>query len=1160
MATEFNIYDQISGVIVPANGWSEYSIDALTTAQTLVSEVRAGDVSTENSSIVGSPQLNSIIKLDATGAITTPAQLATVRGGSASLGEDAMRIVWKDPTGTWRGHHDHNVISDIDTDNKIFYGPVPGVASNREYSVRNTSMISDGANGAIILVGLQDQVTMQHYLPETGDLSAIRIISERGNANSERGTEDRSGVGSTLPVTGYVDASGTLTCFHFVLNQASTDTGIRNDTYSIWVTRCDGSYRSQRYPASGFRTVGNWAIPFDIGLVANSVITSMVCSADESGNVLLFVNIVPNRLATFPINTLYQLASNNGGLTFSLVDNSTTATGGGGVPVISTAYTNAIDTIYYKGSFLVLKARYNFTSSRTEISTFKLASPYLSIYDLTETIIDDDLLGKVDNIAAYKHSDGRAFCLISVSNITGYSSGETYLLKTDDAGATWGEFRTGFGRDFRSFQMSACEIAGRAVILTGALNNIPGYTTDEEYMLIVKSGGWENITHPRILGTYPYEVRGYGTDRTSPTPINLTSALYLPNTLPTNYVWTWTSTKTGTFSETITAGQAWLNLIKGASSSELTYLTTLIDCSWNTGILVAATMEHTSGGYLYVDAQVRNGIIMYSAQIRLTSTALQLVDGNTGIVKGSYSVASGTVVKAKLAFRRATAQLFVQTSDGIWQSVVTSSVFSGSSGPTGDGQIRFGLPSSYSGAAIGRIYFIGAINTCGGGDQTFVPSGGGTAPAYNDDLSVWSTATHVPFGLHGAPIPQTGSGKVVFPSGLRLSSSSGYSQRGEVHNVDVYSRYSLDKTLSPSPSIKAKVQVSSSASTDIIYSLRGSSADRRALGDAFAISIVDTDLSTVQVASSADGITWSTLGDISALQESGLSFTRTGATSGSLLTTLSSAGTHYYEWDELIGCKILFTDGTVARCIGNSAGRFNNAGKGMQIHIEWRAATPPQSGTFSIFRREMSSVFTNIEDLQQYAKYIRVRVEAQRTINWTGSGQDFAHIGSILFGTFIPFSNKYSSTRQISSTPAITESKSRSGISRISKIGRSRREVAVQWAEGFDTTEGSSASPGAFISLPRGYNVPVGHRGAGTILEGIQRAVVDGELPLVYIPRIDVGESLNDYGDVFQWVMVGPRAGIFGQILDSVARDVVLGEEERSEVVRLSGLIIKELI
>jgi hypothetical protein len=1159
MATEFNIYDQLSGVIVPANGWSDVTVHDTSTAQTLASEVRAGDVTTENSSILGSPQLNSNLKLDATGRITIPQQLATVRGGSASLDQDAMRIVWKDPSGTWRGHHDHNVISDIDIDNKIYYGPVPGISSGREYNVRNTCMLSDGDDGCIILVGLLDQVNMQHYIPETSDLSTIRIIAEKGNAASERGTEDRSGIGSTLPVTGYVDANGTLTVFHFVVNQASTDTGIRNDTYSLWVTRCDGSYRSQRYPASGFRTVGNWAIPFDIGLVANSVITSLTCSADESGNVLLFINIVPNKTATFPINTLYQLASNNGGLTFSLIDNATTATGGGGVPVISTAYTNAIDTIYYKGSFLVLKARYNYGTSRTEISTFKLASPYLSIFDLSETIIDDDLGGRIDNIAAYNHTDGRAFCLVSVSNISGVSSGETYLLKTDDAGATWGEFRTGFGRDFRSFQMSACEIGGRAVILTGALNNSPGLTTDEENMLIIKAGGWESITHPRILLTHPYEVRSYGTDRTSSTPINLTSALYLPNTLPTSYVWTWTRTATATFSETITAGQPWLNLIKG-TSSELTYLTTLIDCSWNTGILVAGTMEHTSGGYLYVDAQVKNGTIMYSAQIRLTSTALQLVDGNTGIVKGSFAVTSGTTVKWKLAFRRATAQLFVQIADGIWQSVVTSSVFVGSAGPTGDGQVRFGLPSTYSGAAVGRVYFIGAINTCGGGDQTYVPSGGGTAIAYNDDLSVFSTATHVPFGLHGAPVPQSGSGKVTFPSGLRLSSSSGYSQRGEIHNVDVYSKYSLDKTLISSPSIKAKCQVSSSTSTDIIYALESGSADRRGLGDAFAISIMDTDLSSVQIAASGDGSTWTTLGDVSLAQETGLAFTRTGLTSGSLLTTGSSAGSKYYEWDELIGCKILFNDGTVARCVGNSSGRFNAAGKRMQIHVEWNASTPPQTGTFSIFRREVSSVFTNIQTLEQYFKYIRVRITPQRTINWTGSGQDFAHIGSILFGTFIPFSNKYSSTRQISSIPNITESRGRNGISKILKVGKTRKEVAVQWAEGFDSTEASSSSPGSFISLPRAYNVPIGHRGAATILEGIQRAIEDGQLPLVYIPKIEVEESLNDYGDTFQWVLVGVEAGIFGQAVDSVSRDVILGEEETSEVVRLSGLLIKELI
>jgi len=555
MATEFTTYTQLAGVIVPAKGWRECIISDLTTAQTLASEIKAGEATTEPGD-PGAPQMSSTLKLDATGVISATQELATVRGGTPSLDENAMRIVWKDEGGTWRGHHDQNVISDIDTTNKVFYGPVPGISSD-EYHVRNTCMLADGSGGCIILTGLLDQVTMQHYLPETFDLTATRIIAEKGNATSERGTEDRSGIASTLPVTGYVDASGTVTCFHFVVNQASSEAGIRNDTYNLWATRCDGSFRDTRYPQAGFRRVGNWAIPIDLGLTANSVITSLVCAADNAGNVLLFINLVPDKTISFPVNHLYQFASNNGGLTFSLVDVGITT-------LVATypsgeSYAKAIDVVFYKGSFLVLKARYNYGTSRTEISTFKLASPYLSIFDLSETIIDDDLGGRIDNIAAYNHTDGRAFCLVSVSNISGVSSGETYLLKTDDAGSTWGEFRTGFGRDFRSFQMSACEIGGRAIILTGALNNSPGLTTDEENMLIIKAGGWESITHPRILLTHPYEVRSYGTDRTSSTPINLTSALYLPNTLPTSYVWTWTRTATATFSETITAGQPWLN-------------------------------------------------------------------------------------------------------------------------------------------------------------------------------------------------------------------------------------------------------------------------------------------------------------------------------------------------------------------------------------------------------------------------------------------------------------------------------------------------------------------------------------------------------------------------------------------------------------------------
>ena len=1147
MAQEYNKYNQLTGVMVPAPGWDQVSIsDDLTTAKTLTSEVGPGDIVTLESSTPLTPVYNTTISLDASGKMSQQQLLTTVRGGSPGFQTDGMRVVWKDETSVWRGFQDHNIISDIDDVNKIYYGPVPNITGGT-YHVRNTTILSDGDGGAVILVGLTEDVRMHHYLPKTFDLTSARTISERGTSTSARGTEDRSGIASTLPVTGYVDASGTVTCFHLVLNQASSEAGVRADTYNLWTTRCDGSFRKDRYPQSCFRQVGNWASPTNIGLTANSVVQSMTCSSDGAGNILLLINYIPDKTLVFPTNNLVQLASNNGGLTFTLIGFSVTTVDGSGYPQGS-SYAVGLDTVYYNGSFLILKGRYEYSTLTSTISSYKIPSPFISIVDIEENIIFSDLAGEIDNLCAYTHTDGRAFCLVTTSS-------ETYLLRTEDGGSVWDTYTSGFARGLRSYQISACEINGSAIILSGGLNNVP-YTVDNEYLLIIKAGGWESITHPRILNTAPYELHSYGTRKGSS---DITSATYIPQTLPASYNGLWTTSTSGTTSETITAGQPWLNLIKSTTSS-IVYLATLDNCTYNTGMLVAAILEHTSGGYLYVESNIKAGTTMYSAQIRLTSTALQLVDGNTGTVKGSYAVASGTAVRCKMAFRQGQAQLFVQISEGVWQSVVQASGFSGSIGPIGDGEIRFGLPASSTGAGVGRFYFIGVINTAGGGDQTFVPSGGGAAqPAYNDDLSVFSSINHVPWGLHGAPVPVSGYGKMPLPSGLKISGSGGWSQRGEIHRVGLYSKYSLDKCLSPSPSKFAKVEVDAVASNDIVFEISGISSDRKHLGDAFGISITNTDLDNVSVSTSADGIIWNILGDISLAQEIGLPFVRTGSLAGTIIPGPGALGAHYYELDELIGCKILFSDGTVARVVHNSSGRFSADGKGMQIHIEWSSTTPPQVGTCSIFRREATAIFTNILPADAYYRYVKVTIPAQKTINWTGSGQDWASIGSIVFGTYIPFSNKYSSTRTILSTPNIAESKNRAGLSRIVKLGRSLQTIQVSWAEGFDTSEASSSSPGSFISLPRGYDIPVGHRGAGTILEGIQRAINDGELPLVYIPKIDPTVFINDYGDIYQWTVVGKAFSLLCQMIDVVSRDIVLGEENTSEVVRMSGIALKEL-
>jgi hypothetical protein len=217
MATEYDRYNQLTGVVVPAPGWSGFSVEKdLTTAKTLTSEVGPGDITVIENTTPGLPIFNSNAVFNAAGKMTAENTIATVRGGSPGFGTDGMRVVWKAEDEVWRGFTDHNVITEIDDVNKVFYGAVPNIFGTL-YNVRNTTILSDGDGGSVILVGLQDEVRAQHYLPKTSDLTAIRTISERGPATSRRGTEDRSGVASTLPVTGYVDASGTLTCFHMVV-------------------------------------------------------------------------------------------------------------------------------------------------------------------------------------------------------------------------------------------------------------------------------------------------------------------------------------------------------------------------------------------------------------------------------------------------------------------------------------------------------------------------------------------------------------------------------------------------------------------------------------------------------------------------------------------------------------------------------------------------------------------------------------------------------------------------------------------------------------------------------------------------------------------------------------------------------------------------------
>jgi hypothetical protein len=1134
MASEFDQYTQLNGVIVPYTGWKSVTIDAaLTTAEALKSTFIPGEVVLKEAT-VGSPIYNSFAKFSITGEQTSKQEIAITRGGSPGHGGDGMRAAWRDEQNVWRGYLDHNIISDIDTENKLFKGSTTNVDLNgaiqNGFCQNNTAIISDKKDGSIILVGLDEEIMAYHYLPKTFDLSASRTILEKGNANSAIGANKRLGLPDTKPVTGYVSEDGTLTCFGLTINEAGSPTGSSNLAFNLWTVRADGSSRSARYPSTAFRTVGNWAFGTDLGLLASSVITSMRCAADNEGNVLLLINLILDSTQVIPKNTLVQLASNNGGLTFELIGyNVTTAPA-------DASYANNIDCFYYNGKFSIIKTAYNFVTSKSNINSYNIATPFFNMFSVSPTaVIPDEINGRILSIASYTLLDGRAAILVAADDTTA-ASRDVYIIMTSDGGLSWNKHSNGFAKNLRVSLLSVCEVEGRAILLLSDTIS----SSDPEYCMFLKCGGWENISHPRILGSSPYELASYGCEIND---TDLRSFVYLPVEIPTAL--NWTLALTGTAITTITAGQPWLNIIK-ATSSTIYYTQQLKDCTYDTGFIAAATFEHTSGSHVSLNCQVWDVGNRYEIEARLTSTALELVDGQSGLVKATYAVTSNTAVKAKLAFRGGWATLFVLVDDGIWQVVGRSNTFSSVAVANSDAVIRFGCPVSAT-ASVARFYFIGAINFSGGGDQAY----------FNDDLAVYDITKIAPFGLHGGPVPQKGFGEMGFPSGLRVSSSEGWAQRGETHIINEYSPYGLEKTLKASPSDISKVEVSSSTSSEIVYMIDTGSFNRRHSGDALALAAINTDLEAFTVSISEDGSSWSALGDVSLIEQSGLSFLRSGSLAGTLIPGGVNANAKFYEIDELKGCKIKFNDGTVAKVVGNSAGRFTTEGKKLQIHIDYKNAIPPQTGTISIIRREVASIFTGIE---AYFKYLKITIPTQTTVNFEGGfTQDWATIGSILFGTFIPFSNKYSSSRSVIYEPNISRTLTRYGISNVKKLGPSLRGIQISWAEGYDTSEASSQAAGDYVALPIASGNAVGHRGSGTILEGIKRATEEGELPLVYIPKITTAESLNEYGDIFSWNIVGKEAVLLAETIETVSRDVILGEELTSEVVRMSGISIREL-
>jgi hypothetical protein len=266
-------------------------------------------------------------------------------------------------------------------------------------------------------------------------------------------------------------------------------------------------------------------------------------------------------------------------------------------------------------------------------------------------------------------------------------------------------------------------------------------------------------------------------------------------------------------------------------------------------------------------------------------------------------------------------------------------------------------------------------------------------------------------------------------------------------------------------------------------------------------------------------------------------------------STNASATGGYVELDECKGYSFDFGGGIVRKIKGNTAGYLNNSTTTIRAVLfleDFDNSDPTTISTGYLIPNQV--VYIRHLAGATPGAAIRITIDAQDTAD------GYFQIGAFMAGPFIA-PQQYSNGRTITHTPGIETSETQDGVIRTRKVHDGYRNIRIAWSQGVDVSElfeatsadyytGTTASGALPISAPA--DTPY------TMLNLLRK--MDGESrPLVYIPSIPVSIK-QDY-------MGNSRNELFyGTIQGEISIEHVIGNENDSEVFRVSTMNIREII
>lgn len=658
---------------------------------------------------------------------------------------------------------------------------------------------------------------------------------------------------------------------------------------------------------------------------------------------------------------------------------------------------------------------------------------------------------------------------------------------------------------------------GRALVVSGFEAN-PG-TYDGGSLISLWLGGYTTVTMP-----------GYDAWRSDARQVTW-GETWIPLDLPGDTGWTRTVAGLGTDSINSSArlaigvptagSQVLYSRVPAGSVARGQIVTWALSVAGGTAGVTLTTADATEGYQLRVTL---TGAGALTARDMIGATDIGTASGLTGEIAILASITGGV---CSVWYRSITDQYAART----WIALVEAEALTDDAGATlSANAISWGMGSGGSGppAHASQWRWFHWIDD-GGGAVNYCGTGLGSAQFPRDHVGRRFSTVGTGIGVDAATI---------------LQAEGGPAWAGDAWDIEADDSYHARQTaweISPSPREGARFDA---ATTTTLVWEASTENSYPAGGRALAVGLLGINFQGATFSGrNSSGGAWTSLGTISSAWLSSASFTRNGTT----LRITGGTPARYVAHGALTGFYVDLGGGDVRRVAGNTEGMVGTSSATTVVallRLEGIDGTEGASGTCTLYSPSVVAVVP--EPANRYYQY-------KLEISPATTAEGYISVGKIVIGSLYWLARSPSSGRSAEIAPQIEAVQQPGGVSRVRRIGPTRRQVQLPLDDLLPSSQIWKDTPSPdYQLLATGGSPYAARHAAAESLAGLV-AELQGN-PVVYLDRVKKASStttLVNYPD--------PSRLLWGRFLDPITLTVQRGNEGSNASYNASGLAIVEI-